>query len=343
MRIINCTISCKDIQSKEMKMSTLKAVVDAAVEILGFDPKSTKENIFKVEMTPYMAQYILTNHNKANRKFVKSQQNLIRKSIVNFGWLFDGDSCAFNTDGNLTEFQHRLQEIADGNVTRTVWIATGVKPDTFIQTAPPKNRTKWDAVYKYDNTATPDEVTTLEQLLKRRRGSGDQTQGAKTLTMTNASSMFKEWKDRVRIGMNITKDFFGDGKVKRFDPWQRQFNSWATLMVKTGQAPEAKAFLKLFKKHLTTKNTCLLFDELDEFFRSKSVAYLAGEKKAAQVHYILCKATDRFLIASEGDCDFDLDYADSNHEKMLVKSPTYYSFLVNPQGAPAPVILQVAP
>jgi len=324
-------------------MTFPKAVVDAAVEILGFDPKSAKKYHFEVKMTPYMAQYILTNHNKANRKFVKSQQNAIRKSIDTFGWLFDGASCAFNTDGNLTEFQHRLQEIADGDVTRTVWIATGVEPDTFTQTAPPKNRTKWDAVYKFDNTATPDEVTTLEQLLKRHRGSGDQAQGAKTLTMTNASSMFKEWKDSIRIGMNITKDFFGDGKVKRFDPWQRQFNSWATLMVFTGKAKEAKAFLAFFKKHLTTKDTCLLFDGLDEFFRSESVAYLAGEKKAAQVHYILCKATDRFLIAPKGDCEFDLDYADSNHGKMLVKSPTYYSFLVNPQGAPAPVTLQVAP
>ena len=313
-------------------MSTLKAVVNAAVEILGFDPKSTKEAIFPIQMTPYMAQYIITNHNKANRKFVKAQQNAISKSIALFGWLFDGGVCAFNTDGNLTEFQHRLQEIADGNETRTIWVATGVKPDTFIQTAPPKNRTKWDAVYKYDNTATTDEVTTLEQLLKRRKGSGDQAQCVETLTMTNASNMFEEWKDRIRIGMNITKDFFGDDKVKKFDPWQRQFNSWATLMVRTGKAPEAKAFLKLFKKHLTTLDKCLLFTQLDEFFRSESVAYLAGEKKAAQVHYILCKATDRFLIATEGDCEFDLDYADSNHEKMLAKSPTYYSFLFNPQG-----------
>jgi len=315
-----------------MKMSTLKAVINAAVEILGFDPKSLKQEIFKVKMTPYMAQYILTSHNKANRKFVKAQQNAISNSISLFGWLFDGGVCAFNTDGNLTEFQHRLQEIADGNVTRTIWVATGVKPDTFVQTAPPKNRTKWDAVYKYDNSATTDEVTTLEQLLKRRKGSGDQAQGAETLTMTNASSMFKLWKNSIRIGMNITKDFFGDDKVKKFDPWQRQFNSWATLMVFIGKAKEAKAFLALFKKHLTTKDTCLLFDELDEFFRSESVAYLAGEKKAAQVHFMLCKATDRFLIAPEGDCQFDLDYADSNHGKMLVKSPTYSSFLFNPQG-----------
>ena len=313
-------------------MSTLKAVINAAVEILGFDPKSLKEEIFRVEMTPYMAQYILTNHNKANRKFVKSQQNAIAKSIRDWGFLFDGGVCAFNIDGNLTEYQHRLQEIADGNETRIVWVGTGVKPATFIRTAPPKNRTKWDAVYKYDNGATTDEVTTLEQLLKRRKGSGDQAQSVETLTMTNASSMFTLWKESIRIGMNITKDFFSDKKVKKFDPWQRQFNSWATLMVNTGKAKEAKAFLKLFKKHLTTENKCLLFNELDEFFRSEAVAYLAGEKKAAQVHYILCKATDRFLIAPEGDCEFDLDYADSNHDKMLVKSPTYSSFLFNPQG-----------
>jgi len=311
---------------------TLDAVVDAAVEVLGFDPKSTKYEIFKVEMTPAMAAYILRNHNKANRKFVKSQQNAIKKSIDKYGWLFDGGTCAFNTDGNLTEFQHRLQEIADGNMTRTVWVATGVKPDTFVQTAPPKNRTKFDAVYKYDNSATTDEVTTLEQLLKRRKGSGDQAKNAPSLTMTNAPKLFKEWKNYIRIGMSITEEFFGDDKVKKFDPWQRQFNSWATLMVFIGKSKEAKAFLKLFKLHLTGKTTCLLFDQLDIFFRSESVAYLAGEKKAAQVHYILCKATDRFLKAPEGDCDFDLDYADSNHEKMLVKSPTYYDFLYNPQG-----------
>ena len=47
--------------------------------------------------------------------------------------------------------------------------------------------------------------------------------------------------------MNITKDFFGDNKVKKFDPWQRQFNSWATLMVNTGKAKEAKAMPNSFR------------------------------------------------------------------------------------------------
>ncbi len=302
----------------------MKEVVDASSEILGFDPKSTKEEIFQVEMTPEMAEYILRNHNNSNRKFVKAQQNAIKKSWDKFGWLFDGGVCAFNTDGQLTEFQHRLQEIVDRGETVTIWIATGVKPATFIQTAPPKNRTKWDAVYKTDNSATTDEVTTLEQLLKRRKGD--------TLSMTNAPDMFKEWKNYIRLGMSITSKFFGDDKVKRFDPWQRQFNAWATMMVYTDKAKEAKAFLELFKLCLSGKDTCLLFTKLDEFMRSESVAYLAGEKKAAQVHFILCHAMDRFLTAPEGDCDWDLDYADSCHEKMKVKSPTYYSFLYNPQG-----------
>ena len=309
-----------------------KAVMNTALEILGFDPKSTKEEMFETQMTPSMAAYILRNHNKANRKFVKSQQNAIKKSVDTFGWLFDGGTCAFNTDGNLTEYQHRLQEIADGNMTRTVWVATGVKPDTFVQTAPPKNRTKFDAVYKYDNSASTDEVTTLEQLLKRRKGSGKQAKNAPSLTMTNAPKQFEEWKDYIRLGMSITSKFFGDKRVKRFDPWQRQFNAWATMMVFTGKSKEAKAFLELFKLHLTGKNTCLLFTDFDVFFRSESVAYLAGEKKAAQIHYMLCYATDRFLTAPDGGCDWELDYPDSNHEKMMTKSPTYYSFLYNPQG-----------
>ena len=84
----------------------MKEVVDASSEILGFDPKSTKEEIFQVEMTPEMAEYILRNHNNSNRKFVKAQQNAIKKSWDKFGWLFDGGVCAFNTDGQLTEFQH---------------------------------------------------------------------------------------------------------------------------------------------------------------------------------------------------------------------------------------------
>lgn len=305
-------------------MSSLKAVLNPAIQILGFDPKSPEEVIFKIYMTPYMARYILDHHNEENRKFVPAQQNAISKSWTAYGWMFDAGVCAFNTDGNLSEFQHRLGEIAARGETVPVWCATGVKPSTFTRTAPAKNRTKWDAVYKTDNSATSSEVTALEQLLKRRKG--------KKLSMTNAPEMFKKWNNYIRIAMSITNEFFGDDKVKIFDPWQRQFNSWATLMVSLGYGTEAIAFLALLKSHLTGTTTCKLFDGFDGFFRSKSVAYIAGEKKAEQVHFMLCYATDRFLTAPEGNCLWDLDYVDSNHEKMMSKSPTYFSFLDNPHG-----------
>ena len=181
-------------------MEKLKMAVNASEEILGFNPKTTVEHIFKVFMTPEMARYILKHHNKSNRKFVQAQRNAIAKSIAEEGWLHTGDTCAFDENGNLTEFQHRLEDIAEGNETRVVWVATGVKPDTFINAAPPKNRTKWDAVYKTDNTATKDEVTTLEQILKRRKGD--------TLTMVNAPEEFAKWADFVRKGMASTNDFF---------------------------------------------------------------------------------------------------------------------------------------
>ena len=59
-------------------MSNLKAVLNPAIQILGFDPKSPEEVMFKTYMTPYMARYILDHHNKENRKFVPTQQNAKR-------------------------------------------------------------------------------------------------------------------------------------------------------------------------------------------------------------------------------------------------------------------------
>ena len=128
-----------------------KEVVDASTEILGFNPKSTKEEIFPVMMTPTMAKHILANHNNRNRKIVPAQRNEISKSVTAFGWLFTGDSCAFDITGNLTEFQHRLEEIANGLETRLVHVATGVKSDTFTKAAPAKNRTKFDVIWRDDS------------------------------------------------------------------------------------------------------------------------------------------------------------------------------------------------
>ena len=49
---------------------------------------------------PNMADYILKNHNNKNRKFVPAQKNAIAKSVSDYGWLFTGDTVAFDKTGN---------------------------------------------------------------------------------------------------------------------------------------------------------------------------------------------------------------------------------------------------
>mgnify|MGYP003326444034 CR=1 FL=1 len=74
---------------------------------------------------------------------------------------------------------------------------------------------------------------------------------------------------------------------------------------------------------------------MNEYFlgdEGKGVGWITGTKKSEQMFYMLCKATDRFLIAPEGDCEFGLTLAESNHTNMLQQSSTYRSFLTNPQG-----------
>ena len=235
-------------------------------DVLTFNPKSTKQESFIVYMTPEMAQYILDNHNNDNRKIVPSQLAAIRKSAGKYGWMWDGGACVFTTSGNILEYQHRLHIIVERGETVRVTIVTGVDPEVFVQAAPAKNRTVTDVINKKDKTTTNDEVTTLRQVLKRRAGYGAQAKFKNSsLTMTNAVDLWDEWKENVRQGMLLTQDFF-DGKVTNFDPWQRQFNAWATLMVKSGKEDRVQPFLSLLKSHKLKQRKTALFDGMDEWF-----------------------------------------------------------------------------
>ena len=91
-----------------MLLNTMKIKNQDALEILGFNPVSNKIQVFVACVTPPMAKYILENHNFDNRKIIRSQVNKIRESIRDDGWLEDGQPLTFNTDGNITEAQHRL-------------------------------------------------------------------------------------------------------------------------------------------------------------------------------------------------------------------------------------------
>jgi len=299
-------------------------------EVLGFNPDSTIKDVFKIMMTPYMAQYILDHLNKNNRKIVDGQIAAIRRSAAEVGWLWDGGAIVFTTEGNIIEFQHRLRVIVERDKTVEVIVVTGVDPEVFTQAAPAKNRTVTDAINKIDKSATSDEVTVLRQLIKRRTGQDAQTTGAPKLTMQTAVKRWDEWKTCIRSGIRLTADFF-NGDVTSYNPWERQFNAWASLMVDIGKEDLVKPFLDTFKQHKLKKVNSALFTEFEEFLKEDAVIFLAGENKARMIHIMLCHATDRFELNKSGDVQFNLDVAKACHSGMLSKG-TYRDFLVNPQG-----------
>ena len=299
-------------------------------EVLGFNPKTTIKDVFKIMMTPYMAQYILDHLNNNNRKIVEGQIAAIRRSVADVGWLWDGGAIVFTTEGNIIEFQHRLRVIIERGKTVEVIVVTGVDPEVFTQAAPAKNRTVTDAINKVDKSATSDEVTVLRQLIKRRAGQDAQATGAPKLTMQTAVKRWNEWKTCIRSGMRLTADFF-DGNVTDYNPWERQFNAWAALMVNIGKGDLVKPFLDTFKQHKLKKANSALFAEFEEFLKEDAVIFLAGENKARMIHIMLCHATDRFELNKSGDVQFNLTVAKASHSGMLSKG-TYRDFLYNPQG-----------
>lgn len=308
---------------------------------LGFNPFQEKYEARVIIITPEMAKIILKHFNEQNRKFVPSQTNAIKKSVKKFGWKKDGGAVVFCTDGNIIEFQHRLQTIVDEELTVECVLVLGADPDAFSQVAPAKNRTKADVINKKDKSATSDEVTALNQLLSRRRGEGNTTKGVYTLTMANAYEMWVLWKGVVRAGARLTKDFF-DGTVTQLDAWKRQVNAFAALSVHEGIDGEFRSFLDDLKLHYTMKEKCGLFDEMETYLARESV-YMSGPQKATLMWYVLCFTFDRYLKHGKY-CQFGGNDIKLTHEYLVKKSigSVYRRFLANPEGIDPKVVLLAA-
>lgn len=298
---------------------------------LGFNPFQQEYEAKVITVTPEIAKIILDNFNDNNRKFVPSQTNAIKKSVNTFGWLKDGGAIVFCTDGNIIEFQHRLQMIVDLNLTVQCILVLGADPNAFNRVAPAKNRTKADAINKKDKTATSDEVTALNQLLSRRRGEGNTTKGTDTLTMANAYDMWVLWKNEVRAGAKLTEEFF-DGSVIQLDPWKRQVNAFAALSVHEGISVQFTSFLGDLKLHFTGQDECGLFREMHKTI-AEETAWMSGPQKATAIWYALCYAFDRYLAHGK-HCQFGGNDMKLSHEYLVKKSigSVYRRFLANPDG-----------
>ena len=293
--------------------------IETGHHFLPFNPKSDTYNCFVVELTPAMAQYILDYYNKDNRKISNSQVNKIFKSIENDNWLLDGQPMTFNTDGNLTEFQHRLKAIAKcpQDRTFTVIVVVGVQPDCFSKTAQNKARQSIDEIQRKHSKATKDQVSVLGDILKRRKGS--------RLKIQNAIANYENWFKNISNSISTRGDY--ELVVNKFSLQRKTVGAFIALCERHGYLEECKTFLELLDGELEDDEDSVstLSYEFLKYWNHVATD-LSNEKRMDVLYSLLCVSLDRIIMRDDGMISLDVLPSDLEHENME-KQGVYRKFL----------------
>lgn len=291
-----------------------------ALNILPFNPKTDEYESFIVDLTPTQAQYILDYHNRDNRKMSNSQVNKIFRSIENDNWLLDGQPMTFNTDGNLTEFQHRLKAISKCAKDRTfkVVVVTGVQPDCFTKTATNKARKPIDEIQRKYIKAHANEVYILGDILKRRRG--------ERLQMQNAISTYENWFKNISNALNVAGDY--ENLFTKFSLQRKTVRAYIALCERFGYLEECKTFLELLDVELEEDADTPVSTLTTQFlkFWNYTAVDLSNEKRMDVLYSMLCVATDRIIMRDDGMISLDVVPQDLEHE-VMEKMGVYRKFL----------------
>ncbi len=294
-------------------------------EILGFNPKSTEYKCFMTTVTPELAQYILEEHNADNRQVYASQLVALDKSLDEDGWCNDGGSMSFNTDGNLTEYQHRLLKIVARNLTVEVPTVVGVVPDTFTKTAPAKKRTPVDEMTRKDRTAVKEDEEGLRSFLK--------WEGRTKLTMKNAIKEWKKLKSVIRKGRSIIESI--KTNTDEYKSWGKELLGFASHMVDIGEEKLVKNVLKQLENQVHGEETTLTKEFVK--FRDQgagSPLQITNAEKSTIKFLMLCRAADRLKERPDGRIQFNFTSDKCTHDKMK-NIGVYRKFLYNPDNIPS--------
>ena len=287
---------------------------------LPFNPKSDVYDCFKIELTPAMAQHILDYYNKDNRKISNSQVNKIFNSIENDNWLLDGQPMTFNTDGNLTEFQHRLKAIAKCSQDRTftVIVVVGVQPECFSLTAQNKARQSIDEIQRKYNKATKDQVSVLGDILKRRKGS--------RLKIQNAIVNYENWFKNICNAIDVRGDY--ESVVTKFSLQRKTISAFIALCERHGYLEECKTFLELLDGELEDDADSPVSTLSYEFltYWNHAAVDLSNEKRMDVLYSLLCISLDRINMRGDGMISLNVLPSDLEHENME-KQGVYRKFL----------------
>ena len=314
-----------------MTMTTRK-VVDGArraesIRVLGFDPYEQEYQSLPIkDITPEKAAYILEWHNNDNRKIKPSQVNTIANSIKADGWLEDGGTLTFNKEGNITEFQHRLEAIVKEGVTVRAPIVLGVEPACFTKTAAPKARRPEDEIQRKYPDAKDSEITVVREIQKRR--------GASPLVMQNAIVLWEQWYEVVREGDKLIDGFFD--RVDFFSPYRRNFAAWASLMHWRGNGRTVTLFLGMLENQVLDDIGTRLTKDFMKM--TKNTFDMTNAGRAQFVYYMLCVCADRMAKSADGRIQLKKSVDQITHG-FLKNEGTYRDFLLNVDNitaSPAP-------
>ena len=275
--------------------------------VLGFNPKEQKEDSFVRNITPKQATYILEHHNKDNRKLCPNQVTKIADSVKVNGWVFDGNPMVFNTNGDITESQHRLDFISQqkSDTSYKIVVVLGATPDSFSNTAIGKPRRPHDEIYRKDNTALASQSAILGDLLVRTK--------SPKLSMGNAVKNWFDWKDDILKGEKICNKFLTN--TPDFSTQTKTIGAWATLCVNRKMGDIADQFLDLLEEELLGDSTCRLTADFVEYWKDNTWNE-SNEKKLTIMYYLLCVATDKMLKQPTGKIALDVTPSKLNHRSM---------------------------
>lgn len=293
-------------------------------DVLGFNPKQKEYEVKMIEITPTMASHILNNYNNDNRKLKKQQSNKIAQSILKDGWLQDGGALTFNVEGNITEFQHRLDSIVQTGVTVTAPVVLGVATECFTKTAPPKARRPVDEIQRKDKNALDSDVAVLREILSRR--------GGETLNMQNAVASWNKWKKTVKAGQKIVDGFFD--RVTEYSSYRRNFTAWASLLHHVGRQDVAETFLELLEAEVLDEGSSYtLTKDFINFFMKHSWA-MPNAGRSEFMYQLLCICADRTSKNPTGAIQLDKTIDKMNHTSLKQRG-FYRLFLEDPDDIKA--------
>lgn len=84
-----------------------------------------------VTITPKLAKIILDDFNHTNRPFSAMNINSLVKEMENGNWRVNGETLTFNSEGMLTNGQHRLTALIKADMELLFMVVTGLDSDTF--------------------------------------------------------------------------------------------------------------------------------------------------------------------------------------------------------------------